>query len=105
MKKMKVTLIHNPEAGGDKQPTAADILGFIRGAGHSVGYHSLTETGWEKSLDEAADLVAVASGDGIFGQVAKPMIGKQIPLPGLPMGQAIIIANTPALGRRRLLQL
>jgi len=29
MNKMKVTLIHNPEAGGDKPPTAADILGLF----------------------------------------------------------------------------
>jgi diacylglycerol kinase (ATP) len=105
MKKMKVTLIHNPDAGGDKQADAADILGFIRGAGHSVRYQSLTETAWKNSLDEAADLVAVASGDGIVGQVAKRMIGKQIPLAILPMGTANNIANTLGLAGRPLDQL
>jgi len=105
MKKMTVTLIHNPDAGGDKQPAAADILRFIRGAGHSVRYQSLTETGWEKSLDEPADLVAVASGDGIVGQVAKRMIGKQIPLTVLPMGTANNTAGTLGLAARPLDQL
>ena len=61
---MKVTLIHNPDAGGDNQPTGDDILKLIRGAGYSAEYQSSRETGWEKALEIPADLIAVSGGDG-----------------------------------------
>jgi diacylglycerol kinase (ATP) len=91
---MKVTLIHNPDAGGDNQPSEADILELIHTAGHETTFQSSRDAGWDKALQEAADIVAVAGGDGIVGQVAKRMIGRHIPIAILPMGTANNVATS-----------
>lgn len=91
---MKVTLIHNPDSGGDNQPSGDDILELIHKAGHSATFQSSKDVGWDKALQEAADIVAVAGGDGIVGQVAKRMIGRRIPIAILPMGIANNVATT-----------
>ena len=102
---MKVLLIHNPDAGGDNQPTGEQIFDLIRSAGHSATFQSSKELGWEKLLDAPADIVAVAGGDGTVGKVAKRMIGKQTPLAVLPMGTANNIATALGLAKRPLDQL
>jgi diacylglycerol kinase family enzyme len=102
---MKVLLIYNPDAGGEKQTSGDAILKLIRSAGHSATYQSSKELGWEKSLENAADFVAVAGGDGTVGKVAKRMIGKNTPLAVLPMGTANNIANALGLTDRPLDQL
>jgi len=102
---MKVTLIHNPDAGGDNQPTGDDILKLIRGAGYSAECQSSRETGWEKALEIPADLIAVSGGDGIVGKVAKRMIGKHTPLAVLPMGTANNVANALGVADQPLHQL
>ena len=91
---MNVTLIHNPDAGGDNQPSGDDILELIHKAGHSATFQSSKDVGWDKALQDAADIVAVAGGDGIIGQVAKRMIGRRIPIAILPMGTANNVATT-----------
>ena len=70
---MNVTLIYNPDAGSDNQPTDEEILKLIRRAGHSVKCQSSNQIGWEKALEKAVDLIAVSGGDGIVGKVAKLM--------------------------------
>ena len=75
---MRVTLIYNPDAGGDHQPSGDDLLEWIHKAGHSATFQSSTDAAWERALQEAADVVAVAGGDGMVGQVAKRMIGKRV---------------------------
>jgi len=102
---MKVLLIHNPDAGGDNQPTGEQILHLIRSAGHSATFQSSTELDWEKSLDESADIIAVSGGDGTVGKVAKLMIGRPRPLAVLPMGTANNIATALGLAKRPLDQL
>jgi len=61
-------MIHNPDAGDDQQPSGDELLGLIRGAGHTTAYQSSKEADWDKALKEPGDLVAVAGGDGIVGQ-------------------------------------
>ena len=61
---MRVTLIYNPDAGSDNQPTDEEILKLIRGVGHSAECQSSKEIGWEKALDKPVDLVAISGGDG-----------------------------------------
>lgn len=102
---MRVTLIHNPDAGSDDQPSGDEILSLVRSAGHSTIYQLSNEYEWEKSLQEPADLVAVAGGDGIVGNVAKRLIGKSVPIAVLPMGTANNIANALGLADRPLDQL
>ena len=94
---MKVTLIHNPDAGSTDESCADEIANSIRAAGHSVVCQSCRNAGWEKALLEPGDLVAVAGGDGIVGTVAKQMIGKSVPIAVLPMGTANNIASTLGL--------
>ena len=97
---MKVTLIHNPDAGGTDESCADEIANSIRAAGHSVVGQSCRNPGWEDALLEPGDLVAVAGGDGIVGTVAKRMIGKSVPIAVLPMGTANNIASTLGLTGR-----
>lgn len=93
---MRVTLIHNPAAGTDGQASADELISLIRGAGHEVVYQASAAAGWDRVLREPSDIVAVAGGDGIVGQVAKRLVGQGLPIAVLPMGTANNIAN--ALG-------
>src|SRR5262249_34164485 len=91
---MRVTLIHNPGAGGDKQPSKGQLEALIREAGHDVRYQSVREDGWSKALKKTADLVAVAGGDGTVGKGVRRLIGCGIPVAVLPMGTANNISRT-----------
>ncbi|TMA83666.1 MAG: hypothetical protein E6J74_35775 [Deltaproteobacteria bacterium] len=91
---MRVTLIHNPDAGDGDQPSGDEILSLMRSAGYSAVYQSSKEPGWEKALEEPADIVAVAGGDGTVGKVAKRLIGKHTPIAILPLGTANNIATS-----------
>jgi diacylglycerol kinase (ATP) len=93
---MKVTLLHNPNAGNNGQPSGDDIVDLIRNAGHSVVYHSTKDVDWHKVLHESPDVIAVAGGDGSVDRIAKCLVGKNIPMTILPMGTANNVAN--ALG-------
>jgi diacylglycerol kinase family enzyme len=94
---MKVTLIHNPDAGSTDESCTDEIAASIRAAGHSVICQSPGSADWEKALLEATDLVAVAGGDGTVGNVVQRMIGKSVPITILPMGTANNIASTLGL--------
>ena len=98
-------MIHNPDAGDDQQPSADQLLGLIEDAGHAAVYQSSREDDWDKALDEPADIVAVAGGDGIVGTVAKKLIGKAVPIAVLPLGTANNIAKTLDVVARPLTQL
>ena len=91
---MKVTVIHNPEAGDDKQLSGEQILRLIRKAGHKPRYFSSKDKKWKKALKKPCDLVAVAGGDGTVGRVARRLIESRIPIAVLPMGTANNIATT-----------
>ena len=93
---MKVTLLHNPSAGRDGQPSGEEIVDLIRNAGHSVVYHSTKDVDWHKVLQESPDVIAVAGGDGSVDKIAKCLVGRNIPITILPMGTANNVAN--ALG-------
>jgi diacylglycerol kinase (ATP) len=94
---MRVTLIHNPDAGDDEQPSSDELLALIRSAGHIAVYQSAKADNWDEALKEPGDIVAVAGGDGIVGKVAKQLTGRRIPIAILPMGTANNIAKTLGL--------
>jgi diacylglycerol kinase (ATP) len=102
---MKVTLIHNPDAGDDQQPSADELLGLIRQAGHTASYQSSKDENWHSALEQSCDIVAVVGGDGIVGTVAKHLIGRHVPIGVLPMGTANNVAKTLGLIDRPLEQL
>jgi diacylglycerol kinase (ATP) len=85
---MKITLIHNPSAGGPGQPGARQLRDLIRSAGHEVRYRSSKTKDWARALKEPADLIAVAGGDGMIGRVLRRMVGSGRPVAVLPMGTA-----------------
>lgn len=97
---MRVTLIHNPQAGTQARTHLEDLLRMLRAEGHEVRYQSAREKGWSAALAEPADLVAVAGGDGTVARVAKRMGGSSRPVALLPFGTANNIAR--ALGMAQL---
>lgn len=90
---MRASLIHNPGAG-DEQPSADELIKMLRDAGHEATYHSSKEDGWERALDDPADIVAVAGGDGTVGKVARRLVGRGVPVAVLPLGTANNISKT-----------
>ena len=91
---MRATLIHNPAAGDDRQPTSGQIEVLMKEAGYKVRYQSTKEKGWAKALKKPADLIVVAGGDGTVSKVARRLIGSGCPLAVLPVGTANNISRT-----------
>ena len=91
---MRVTLIHNEGAGDADKPDGKALKALIERAGHAVRYQRADDDTWTAILDEPADLVAVAGGDGTVGRVAKKLIGRRIPVAPLPLGTANNISKT-----------
>jgi diacylglycerol kinase (ATP) len=98
---VRVTLIHNPGAGKG-ECTDQLLLGLLHGAGHKVRYQSSKDEGWEEALKHAADVVAVAGGDGTVSRVAKRLVGRDIALAPLPLGTANNIARSLGLNELSL---
>jgi diacylglycerol kinase (ATP) len=102
---VKVTLIHNPNAGADSHPTASQLQALIREAGHKVRVQSIKEEGWRRVFKKSADLVAVAGGDGTVGKVARRLVGRSVPIAVLPMGTANNISKTLGIAGMTVFQL
>ena len=90
---MRVTLMHNPNAGKGR-PTGAELTELLRAAGHKVRYQSTKEKGYARALKLAADLVVVAGGDGVIRKVACRLVGRGVPLAIIPLGTANNIAKS-----------
>jgi diacylglycerol kinase family enzyme len=91
---VKVTLIHNPDAGDDEWTSGDQIVRVIRKAGHNAKYFSAKDKKWKRALKKPCDIVAVAGGDGTVGRVARRLIDSRIPIAVLPMGTANNLAKT-----------
>ena len=94
---MRVTLIHNPGAGRHGSADLERLLRLMKDAGHEVRQQSSSEKGWASALDESADVVAVAGGDGTVSRVAKQLHGRGTPIAPLPAGTANNISTTLGL--------
>jgi diacylglycerol kinase family enzyme len=102
---MQVTLIHNPAAGDDKRPSRPELESMIREAGHALRYQSVDARGWANALEQPADVIAVAGGDGTVGKVARRVIGRRIPIAVVPIGTANNISRTLGIAGRSARQL
>src|SRR5512146_2681645 len=94
MSAKRITLIHNPQAGDEHQPSAGQLEALLNEAGYKVRYQSSKEKGWAKALKRSADIIAVAGGDGTVGKVARRLIGGGVPIGVLPVGTANNIAKS-----------
>jgi diacylglycerol kinase (ATP) len=90
---MRLTLMHNPGAGAER-PSRAELIALARDAGHRVRYQDTGATDFARVLDEPADVVLVAGGDGTVAKVAKQLVGRDVPLGIIPLGTANNIART-----------
>jgi diacylglycerol kinase family enzyme len=90
---MQVTLLHNPSAGKG-QVTKKDLLAACKLAGLEAAYFSTKATDIKKALDQRADLVVVAGGDGTVSKVACEMLHRKVPLAIVPLGNANNIARS-----------
>lgn len=97
---MRVTLIHNPGAGKQGKGDAKGLVRLLSDAGHDVRYQSSKDDAWDEALEEPAELVAVAGGDGTVSRVAKRMAGRGIPVAALPSGTANNISRSLGLVER-----
>ena len=94
---MRLTLIHNPEAGDD-QPSRDELVALARGAGYRVRYQDAHAKDWADALDEPADIVVVAGGDGTVAKVAKRLVFRDVPVAIMPLGTANNIALSVGAG-------
>jgi diacylglycerol kinase family enzyme len=92
---MKAILVHNRSAGV-RDCTAEELVGAVREAGVFPTYVSAGDGDLAAALEESADLVVVAGGDGTVAKVATILPGRGIPFTILPMGTMNNIAT--ALG-------
>ena len=88
---MRITLVHNPQAGGGVHK--GSLVALLEDAGHSVRAVS-TKKEWRKSLRKATDLVVAAGGDGTIHKVALAMAGTGVPMAILPLGTANNVGKT-----------
>jgi diacylglycerol kinase (ATP) len=79
-------LMHNPTAGHG-QYAKDDLLALLKKNGYEVRYQSTKEDDYALALEEPAELVIVAGGDGTVGKVARQH-KQDIPIALLPLGTA-----------------
>ena len=94
---MQVTLIHNPGAGKQGKGNGDELVQLLRDAGHDVSYQSSKDDAWAEALEQPAELVVVAGGDGTVSRIAKRMVGRGVPLATLPSGTANNISRSLGL--------
>jgi diacylglycerol kinase family enzyme len=102
---VRVLLIHNPGAGQHAKKDLERLLALIRESGHELRYKSAKDDDWAKALDEPADLVAVAGGDGTVARIVKKMVGRGVPVAPLPAGTANNISTSLGIVGRPLEEL
>ena len=91
---MRVTLMHNPKAGGDAAASKDDLLGLLEGAGMEPVYVNTKKDDLDDALADPGALVIAAGGDGTIAKVVRRIAGRGIPLAILPFGTANNIARS-----------
>src|SRR5947207_7501500 len=89
----RVTLIHNPTAGGGEH-AAERLVAAIERAGYQVAYFSSKEVRIGRVLKRPCDIIAIAGGDGTIRKVAVRARPDGPPLTILPLGTANNIAKS-----------
>jgi diacylglycerol kinase family enzyme len=90
---MRLTLLHNPEAGRG-HPSAEELRAAFWAAGYDVTYESTKADDVARVLERPTELVLAAGGDGTVAEVARSLVGRDVPLAILPLGTANNIARS-----------
>ena len=90
---MRVTLVHNPDAG-DQRHTTKRLLKALAEGGYEAALAEGGRKGLKKALQDPGDLVVVAGGDGSIRKVAIELAGGRTALAILPIGTANNIAKS-----------
>ena len=89
---MRVTLVHNSDAG-DQAHSTKRILRALAEGGYDAK-HVGSKKGLRKALEKPGEMVVVAGGDGRVKRVAVVLAGGDVPMAILPIGTANNIAKS-----------
>jgi diacylglycerol kinase (ATP) len=90
---MRAVLVHNPTAGTGSHSADA-LTTLLREAGYSVTACSTKNREYKTALDNHADLILIAGGDGSITKVIRRLSNYDIPIAILPLGTANNIARS-----------
>jgi diacylglycerol kinase family enzyme len=90
---MNITLMYNPNAG-EKDLNLDKLVKGLSSRGAEVRLQSTKEDNYELALEEKADFILIAGGDGTVEKLAKKLVFKNIPIAILPVGSANNIASS-----------
>jgi diacylglycerol kinase (ATP) len=89
--RVRISLVHNPTAGGGQE--VDDFGSLLTEAGHEVRHRS-SKDDWELLLQDPGELVVAAGGDGTVRKVALAAADRGLRIAILPIGTANNIAKT-----------
>lgn len=90
---MRATLLHNPQAGRSDHH-ADKLKALLREQGFDVIYASSKTPQYPDALDEPADLLVIAGGDGTVRKVMTRIVHCEVPILILPLGTANNVARS-----------
>lgn len=91
---VRISLVHNPTAGGGQGPD--DLVALMVDAGHEVRHRS-SKDDWQALLQDPGDLLVAAGGDGTVRKVALAAADVGVPFALVPLGTANNIGKTLGL--------
>jgi diacylglycerol kinase family enzyme len=90
---MRALLVHNPDSGA-KEPSAEQLTAWLEAAGYGPIYLDSKADDLAAQLEQDADIIVLAGGDGTVARVARKLPDRSVPVAILPIGTANNIARS-----------